>query len=301
MFKAGENRLFYYIHENLFMKLSIRLLCIVSLCFNTGGQAQPDLSYNKRFVQSEDRWVAFKAGEDSTHPYGFIYIDAQAGLTLQYEGNFKTGRDGRLVKTKINENGTVKVRLEPNQVQVAWLPENIVRELGHDWVPDWLKNYKETTDTLARMVRWGYFYNHWGESQKALSYLEPVYRLQPETKSVEFELSFAYNALGRYNEALVVLEKAVKRNPEECLLYKELSYAQIYLNKTEEAIASCRSGIQYCTEKNMKAEIAYNMAYTFYKNKDKSRFEEWAAETRKWADTGSVFDKNLGIMEKNLN
>lgn len=282
------------------MRESFCLLLFQAILVGSPIQAQYELSFNKRFVQSEDRWVAFKAGEDSTHPYGFIYIDAQAGLTLQYEGNFKKGQDGRLEKTKVNDNGTVKVRLEPNQVQVAWLSENIVRELGHDWVPDWLQTYKETSDTLARMVRWGYFYNHWGESEKALGFLEPVYRLNPETKSVEFELSFAYNALGRYAEALLVLEKAVKRNPGECLLYKELSYAQIYLNKTEEAVASCRTGILHCSEKNMKAEIAYNMAYTFYKNKDKARFEEWSAETRKWADTGSVFDKNIGIMEKNF-
>lgn len=282
------------------MKFSPRYLLFLCFLAGTTGHTQNVLRFNQRFVQSEDRWVAFKAGEDSSHPYGFIYIDAQAGLTLQYEGNFKISPDGRLEKSMINDKGTVKIRLEPNQVQVAWLPDSWVKALGHDLVPVWLKNYKETADSLARMVRWGYFYNHWGESEKALSFLEPVYRLNPEKESLEFELSFAYNALGRYAEALAVLEKAVKRKPEECLLYKELSYAQIYLNKTEEAVASCRAGILHCQEKNMKAEIAYNMAYTFYKNKDHSRFAEWVTETRKWAEPGSVYDKNLGSMEKNF-
>ena len=264
------------------------------------SSAQPGLEFNKRFVESEDRWVAFALGKDSSQPYGFIYIDAQAGLTLQYEGNFTVGPDGKFISKKATENGAVKIRLEPNSVKVAFLPEHRVKELGHDWVPDWLSAYKQTSDSIGRMVRWGYFYNHWGESAKALTYLEKAYALDPQKENVEFELAYAYNALSRFNEAIIVLDKAILRKPAECLYYKELSYAQIHVNNMSKADEATRSGVQYCEDKKMKAEICYNLTYTYFKNKDKANFVNWAAETKKWAEPESVFIKNIGLMEKQL-
>jgi len=46
---------------------------------------QSNLVFDKKIVQSEDKWVAFPA--DSTGPYnfGFIYIDADAGLTFRFD------------------------------------------------------------------------------------------------------------------------------------------------------------------------------------------------------------------------
>ncbi len=42
------------------------------------AKGQTLLNFNKRFVESEDRWVAFQIDKDSTFTYGFIYIDEQA-------------------------------------------------------------------------------------------------------------------------------------------------------------------------------------------------------------------------------
>lgn len=276
------------------------LLASLLLFITIISAAQPGLEFNKRFVESEDRWVAFALGKDSSQPYGFIYIDAQAGLTLQYEGNFTVGPDGKFISKKATENGAVKIRLEPNSVKVAFLPEHRVKELGHSWVPDWLSIYKQTSDSIGRMVRWGYFYNHWGESAKALTYLEKAYALDPQKENVEFELAYAYNALERFNDAIAVLDKAIQRKPAECLYYKELSYAQIHVNNMGKADEATRSGVQHCEDKKMKAEICYNLTYTYFKNKDKSKFEIWAAETKKWAEPESVFTKNIGLMEKQL-
>jgi len=283
--------------KHLIMKISLTPLL---LFFANALYAQPGLEFNKRFVESEDRWVAFAIGKDSTQPYGFIYIDAQAGLTLQYEGNFTVGPDGKFISKKATENGSVKIRLEPNTVKVAFLPEHRVKELGHEWVPDWLSIYKQTSDTIGRMVRWGYFYNHWGESAKALAYLEKAYTLEPTKEGLEFELAYAYNALSRFNEAIAVLEKAIQHKPAECLYYKELSYAQIHVNNMKKADEATRNGVQHCEDKKMKAEICYNLTYTYYKNKDKANFSIWAAETKKWAEAESVFTKNIGLMEKQL-
>jgi tetratricopeptide (TPR) repeat protein len=279
------------------MKIVLISLLLFIACHSF---AQPGLEFNKRFVESEDRWVAFALGKDSSQPYGFIYIDAQAGLTLQYEGNFTIGPDGKFISKKATENGSVKIRLEPNSVKVAFLPEYRVKELGHDWVPDWLSVYKQTSDTVGRMVRWGYYYNHWGESAKALTYLEKAYALAPQKENVEFELAYAYNALERFSDAIKILDKAIQRKPAECLYYKELSYAQIHVNNMSKADEATRNGVQHCEDNKMKAEICYNLTYTYFKNKDKANFINWAAETKKWAEPESVFTKNIGLMEKQL-
>ncbi len=276
------------------------LFFLFSLLFlDINGQSV--LNYNKRFVECEDKWVALNATKDSSHPYGFIYIDAMAGLTLHYEGNFIIDENGKFVVQKLMDNGAYKVRLEANNVNVAIIPASRYSELNITDPPDWLHNYKTTSDSIGRMVRWGYFYNHWGESAKALTFLEKAYQLDPGYKGIAFELSYAYNALEQFDKAIPVLEKAIAANPEECLLYKELSFTQIFLNQLDKAGESCHKGIKHCEDKKMKAEIAYNLAYTYFIKKDKTNFDSWASETKKWADPGERFSNNIALMEKEIN
>ena len=277
-------------------KLTLLFFCTLYIIKSA---AQPSLNFNKRFVECEDKWVAFSITKDSTYPYGFIYIDEQAGLTFDLAGFMKIDAIGKFIPGKL-DTFSMKYRLEPNNVKIALIPESKFDELGLLPVPDWLEIYKTTNDSVGRMVRWGYFYNHWGESAKALAYLEKAYKLNPGYKNAEFELAFAYNALERFNDAIMVLEKAIVRTPKECLLYKELSYAQIHIEQLEKASESCTKGIRSCDDKKMKAEIAYNLTYSYFSKKDKANFEVWARETKKWADAESIFSKNIALMEKDL-
>jgi hypothetical protein len=66
------------------------LLLLISL--NLFSQNQ--LKFDKRNVQCEDKWVAFQMNKDSTYTFGFIYIDSQAGLTFNSEGQFKIEKNG---------------------------------------------------------------------------------------------------------------------------------------------------------------------------------------------------------------
>lgn len=84
------------------------------------------LTFDKRFVESEDKWVAFMPGKDSA--YGFIYIDAQAGLTLDYEGDFKILSTGEFIQTK-HDSTNIKIRLKPNNFLVAFIPADKYKEL----------------------------------------------------------------------------------------------------------------------------------------------------------------------------
>ena len=108
-------------------------------------KAQNILKFDKANYQCEDKWVAYQMDKDSTYTFGFIYIDATAGLTLNYEGNFKidkTGKFNRIKQDSIREVGFMKVRLEPNRVAIAEIPESKFTELEIEKTPKWLAIYK---------------------------------------------------------------------------------------------------------------------------------------------------------------
>ena len=56
----------------------------------------------------------------STYSFGFIYIDAQAGLPLNNEGTFKYVDDNSFEVNKLELN--IKTRLEPNNVTFSLIP-----------------------------------------------------------------------------------------------------------------------------------------------------------------------------------
>ena len=276
------------------MKYCLILFALIALQL----QAQTVLKFDKRFVQCEDKWVAHKMNkEDSTYNYGFIYIDAAAGLTYQDVGSFKIS-EGRFVPKQNDYNS--KIRLEINRVKVSWIPESKFEELQVSATPDWLKAYKTDTASIERLYRWGFLYNSWDECEKALTFLEKGQAINPKFKGLEFELAYAYNALERYNNAITVLEGALQTTPNECYLYKELSYAQMHIGQLDKAAVSCKKGIELCSEKPMKCEIAFNLAKQYFLIKDKVNFKSWADEMKKWADTDDFFMNNLKKMEEGL-
>src|SRR5215203_2346613 len=204
--------------------MRIFFLCLLFV-FVGEINAQTLLQFDKRYVQCEDKWVAFKINKDNVYPFGFIYIDAVAGLTFDSEGTFTVNEKGEFVAKK--DTISVKYRLEPNQNLVAIIPGQKFKELGISEFPDWLKYYKTDTGSVQRLYRWGYFYNAWNESEKALIYLERAQTINSKFGGLEFELAFAYNALERYEKAVTVLKSAIATSPQDCLLYKELSFAEM--------------------------------------------------------------------------
>jgi len=271
------------------------LLFLFSICL-TQTRAQSTLNFDKRFVQCEDRWVAFQVNEDSSHSYGFIYIDEQAGLTLNLEGSFKIASDNKFVPTKMDSTN-VKVRLEPNNVKVAIIPNSKFEELQISEIPDWLKYYKTDTASIERLFKWGFLYNSWDESVKALTFLEKAQKINSKYKGLEFELAYAYNSLAQYDKAIPVLESAIEDMPNDCLLYKELSYAQMHFGSLAKASVTCKKGISICSDKELRAEIAYNLAYQYYLKKDKDNFADWASETKKWASKGGEISNAISKLE----
>lgn len=261
------------------------------------SKAQSILSFDKRFVESEDRWVAFQMDKDSSYTFGFIYIDPQAGLTLNYEGNFKITQSGRFVPTRL-DTVNMKVRLQPNNVLVAFIPEHKFAELQIQAIPDWLKYYKTDSGSVERLYRWGYMYNGWGECAKGLTYLERAQKLDPKFKGLEVELGFSYNCLGQFDKAISVLEKAIATDPTNAYTNKELIYAQMKSGDLEKAAESCKRALKVCKDETYHGENCYNLLYNFYLKKDKKNFDLWLNEAKKWNSAKANLMRSIEAMEK---
>ena len=280
----------------IFMK---QFLFIIFL-FVTKLNAQTLLKFDKRFVQSEDKWVAFQKDKDSSHSYGFIYIDAQAGLTLNYEGTFKITPTGEFIPKKL-DSANMKVRLKPNNVLVAFIPENKFQELKIDAIPEWLKFYKTDTNSVARLYRWGYMYNGWNECAKALTFLEKAETIDPNYKGLAVELAYSYNCLGQYDNAISVLQTALKNNPTDAYTNKELVYAQIKSGQLDKASESCKNAIAICTDQKYNGENCYNLLHEYYLKKDKENFSLWLSETQKWNVANDKLMKSIEVMKNEIN
>jgi tetratricopeptide (TPR) repeat protein len=281
----------------------MKYLLILLTLYTANLKAQNLLKFDKRNVQCEDKWISYQMDKDSTYTFGFIYIDSQAGLTFNYEGKFKIEKDGKFNKLKSeigNEVGFIKSRLQPNRIAIAEIPEAKFKELHIEKTPNWLKAYKTDENFVDRLYRWGYMYNGWNECEKALTFLEKADKIDPKFKGLQTELAFSYNALGKFDKAEFALKKAIKENPKDCYTYKELAYTYTKQVNFEKVGETYEKMTKICSEQNFILETAYNLAYEYFKAKDKIKFKKWKTEAEKWSKSENQYTKNLNLMEAEL-
>lgn len=241
--------------------------------------SQDQLIFNTKFVQSEDKWVAFEADSVGSHNFGFIYIDSQAGLTLDYAGTFKIDTNGRFIIKKKELEGSMKVRLEPNNRKVAIIPESHFSELGISNFPEWLKYYKENENSIERLYKWGFMYNGWGECAKALEFLEKANKINPNYKGLRVELGYSYNCLNQFENAIIILKEAIRYESKGAYIYKELLYSQIHNNQLNDAIETYEKILKEVEDTTYNTENAYNILGEYFRQKNIEKFNEWIAKT----------------------
>ncbi|MES2574633.1 MAG: tetratricopeptide repeat protein [Bacteroidota bacterium] len=262
-------------------------------------QAQLNLKFDKRFVECEDKWVTFTKSEDGTYLYGFIYIDTQAGLTFNNEGTFKQNANGTFEINKI-EGKSIKTRLEPNNVQVAVIPENLFKDLQIEATPEWLKIYKRDENTVNRQYRWGFMYNGWNECAKALPFLLKANELDPNYEGLAVEIAYSYNCLGEYDKAVKILEEAIKRNPTDAYVIKEYIYCLTKINGIEKATKEFYKSTKILKEDTYNAENCYNIMQYYYNQKDSKNFKVWYKELKKWPNQNEEITKYAEAMKSEL-
>jgi len=267
--------------------------------FATNLKGQSTLTFDHRFVESENKWVAIRTDKDTILNFGFIYIDASAGLTLNYEGSFKILNDGKFIPRKLDSIG-IKYRLQPNNVRVAFIPSSKFNELGIKEFPDWLKIYLGDTTSIGHLYRWGFLYNSYAECAKALTYLERAQKINPKFNGLEVELAFSYNCLSQYDKTISVLKNALETNPTGAYFWKELIYAQVKSGQLDKASESCKKAISVCADKTYNGEMCYNLLHEYYEKRDKKSFNLWLEETKKWNSSNAKLESSIKTMEDDL-
>ena len=286
------------IKNHYMRKLLLVSLLFSNLCF---GQNK-ELKCTTKYYDAVDKWVAFdKTAGDSTYMLGFIYIDEEAGFTFNYESRFVIMNNSLKKLPSIlaaNETG-LKVRLSRNAANVAVLSDEEVEQLGLPEVPGWLKHYKANENENSYLVKIGYLYNGVGASHNAIEPLLKVYEKEPHFQGLEFELAYAYNATRNFDKAITVLNKAIENNPKNFGYYRELGFAFKNQNKLDDAEKAYLQGIKLSADKSQKAEMAVNMAQSYFQVKNKPKFKEWAKLTKKYADKNSQFLQYIKYWEEN--
>jgi len=280
------------------MKFLLHLLFLIPAI---GFSQNTNLKFDKKYYECEDKWVAFPKSEtDSTYSFGFIYLDEQAGFTLNLESQFTVEPSGKLKGFPKDTTSNIKLRLEPNLKLVAIIPDHQVAELNLPIEPDWLHFYKDTEDTIKSLVARGWHYNHVGAPNLGLKFLEQAHKINSKYDGLAFELAFAYNATSQYKKALPFIQQAIKNEPDNYLLYRELGFTQINMNDIKAAESTYEIGIKKSDDNYQKSEMAVNMAQAFYNLGDKKKFKKWEKITKQYAEKDSDFLEYLKLWGKEL-
>ncbi len=262
--------------------------------------AQTNLQFDKRLIECEDKWVAFNNDKDSSYLFGFIYIDGQAGLTLNHEGTFRYTTDRRIVVEKLSSN-SIKYRLQPSNKKVAILPVTMYKDLNIEAVPEWLSFYKKDTGRVKGLYQWGYIYNAWNECEIALIFLQRAREKDPRYEGLAVELAFSYNCLNEFQKAEDILEEEVKTNSSNAYVNKEYIFTLAKNKKIEKAVKQFKQSVKNEIDKIYNAENCYNIAQYFYNEKDKNNFNIWYKELSNWPNENENITKYAKLMYSEIN
>ena len=287
--------------------------------------AQPNnkFKFNKEYYDCEDRWVTTPSLNNSdTFSLGFIYLDLQAGYTLHYYGTFRLINETTAQLNPVDFSASIKVRLEDekatfvmiknnagldttvnifknNNKKFAIIDDAIIKSLKLSQVPDWLKYYKDSTNSITTMTMRGSHLNHVGRSDLAVPVLENAYALAPDSSAIQFELSFAYNATEQYTKALQVLEKATTKDTMNVLLYKELAYSLTQFKRFSETEQVCLKIINITYNNDVKSETILNLiAVYLYFDIDKAKY--WFVKFKQYAKDNEKFKYIIDQLEERL-
>lgn len=279
----------------------MKYLVLLFVLATTKLNAQSNLTFNKRFVECEDKWVAFNKNKDNSFPYGFIYIDPEAGLTLNYQGTFKISSNGKFIPTKFDSVNNMIIRLKPNNILVAFIPKNKFTELKIDSIPTWLKFYKTNKNSIERLYKWGYMYNGWNECKKALTFLKKANQMNPNYKGLAVELAYSYNCLKQYDLAENILKENININPDNAYVNKEYIYTLSKNNKIKKAIQQYKLAKKTIKDKQYDVENCYNILQYFYFQKDQKKFNKWYEELSKLGIKNKMIKIYADRMKKDIN
>lgn len=262
------------------------------------------LKFDKKLIECENKWVLLpKKEKDSTYGLGFFYIDRTAGFSIKLDKTLIL-KNGIINSIDSTQNSSISHRVSNGQYLVEIVSNKILEKFKIDKYPRFFEksylpdNFENDSNDL---VKRGYWYNALGRSDIALPLLEKAKLINNKTENLNFELAFAYNVTKQFEKSISLLHIGIKNEKNNFLLYKELIYALVENNQIAKAEIAFSNGIKI-KEKKYADESAYNIAYGYFKLKNKPKFEEWKKLVTSYSTkTDSAILKQLDLLSKELN
>lgn len=258
---------------------TVALLFISIFAYNS--YSQPKLKYNKLAIDCIDKWVVWES-KSNTYSYGFVYLDAEAGLTLEFAGTLNY--DSLSFISKNNNEQSIKVRLQPNQNAIAELPIDILKSLNIEPIPKWLHIYNADSASNKYKYQLAFTYNAWNRCQDASNILESIYKEEPDLNGLITEMAFSYNCLSEFKKTIDLLEANFSKYKNQSYFYKELIYAYQQLDLMDAAAKYYDQSLVECPDTSFNLETSFNFLSLYYNKNDKDKFLYWEKEVLKWTN-----------------
>src|SRR5690606_6368342 len=120
------------------MRLTLLFLLFVQLSY---GQ-KTEFIFNTPPYDAIDRWAVLnKTDNKPNYTLGFIYIDPQSGVKLNYLGQVEWHRNEIKLLPRL-DSAELKISLDRETADVALLSDKYVKQLNLSPIPTWLADYK---------------------------------------------------------------------------------------------------------------------------------------------------------------
>jgi len=274
----------------------IRLLTLL-ICCALNSYAQTELKFNQKIIDCEDRWIALPT--ENGYAYGFVYLDNSAGLTLLLNGSFTISENNTYVSA---DTGKKIIRIMLNVEKAALIPKEKFSELHIQEVPAWLAFYRTTNKNIDRLYRLGYVYNRWNEQAKALEYFDEVKKKDRKYPGLDGEYELAYRRQEKFDESERYFYRRLRITPHNTD-WNKCKNEIYFLTKANEMIKAesvYTQALRSCADETIKADMAYNIAFQYYKLKDKTKFMHWQNEVNRWVIPEDIYTDKMNMMATKL-
>lgn len=281
------------------MKFILKTILLFFVVTSASAQ-QRKLEFNKKVYECENKWVVYPLeGKDSVYEMGYVYIDRDAGFSFHSEKKFKIAKDGKVIPLPKGNISKIVSRIQNFDAVCAVIPEGKFKELGITGNPAFMKSIV-VADEAEDLVLRASTYNHIGASFMAIPLLEKAQKVNPNAKSLLYELVYAFNANGDFKKVISLLHVEISEGKKDALLYKELIFALAKEGQLEDATVAF-SNMKKITAVKHLDDASYYIMEGYFVKKDYIKFEEWAKETMSHIQTAdSPIIKNMELMREKL-
>lgn len=252
------------------------LLLVSSAAIHAQSAATPGFAFDQRISDCEARWFAAQTQGGKVN-LGFLYIDPQAGFTIEHYGNLE--REGtQLVAVKSELHGKARmIQRVGSNFAASCLGDETVASLGLPPEPESMQFYRDERPPGEHHASWAYHYNHIGASDVALTHVAKARAAGYSSPALTFEHAFALNATGQFDQVVVLLTPVAKARDALPDTVAELAYAHLMQGEYEQAIGHYKRALDGKGVKSTERrwQFAQNIARAYERLGDTELRDKW--------------------------